>query len=423
MFATLAMSAGAVSFTVVCDHPDMCYRLGETATFTVTASDRRGRPPKGEAAVRLDNFGERVFLERKVDLAQEPKFTVSGRMEKPGFMLLRLTEGDRPPTLFSVAYEPEKLRPFRECPADFDAFWAEAVRKYDRDVTAPIQVTEVEPTRPGTALYELAIPATGGRTVWGCYSVPTNPPVRPMPLSITLPGAGPAVFYENASVRFANLFVNVHYYRPVRGMTPKSAEAEALQKVEDDIYAARYPVSTVRYPHFGLAAGREDYFLYGVILAANRAVDWACAQPGIDTNRVWYTGQSQGGGMGLILTGLNRHIRRAVVKVPALTDHLGFHIDGRQAGWPGVIAAQLSENRAAAERNAPYFDALYFAQRIHVPIRFNVGSIDTVCPPHAGYTAYNVCPSKDKLIRVGIGQSHTPDKTIARDFSAWLWRQ
>ncbi len=417
----LALSAGATQFNIECDHPDAQYKIGETAVFTVTAVGQPVHPPKGMASVRLDNFGDHVFLERSVDLAKEPTFTVKGRMDRPGFLMLRISEGKRVSKLCSAAYEPEKLRPYLECPADFDTFWDESIKRYDREVPEQIQATEVEPTSPGTKLYELAIPATGGRTVWAYYSVPTNPPSMPMPLSITVPGAGPVTYYDNASVRFANLFINVHYYRPVRGLGSRTPEGRALMRKEAELYLPRYPVEVEYYANIGIAASREEYFLHGAILAANRAIDWACSRPGIDTNRVWYVGQSQGGGMGIILTGLNPRIRRAVVKVPAMTDHLGFHIDNRQAGWPRMIEAQLPVNRPAAERNAPYFDAIYFARRIHVPIRFNVGSIDTVCPPHAGYTAYNICPSKDKAMRMGLGQPHKPDDAIAHDLSVWLW--
>lgn len=416
-----AFAAHATLFRVTCDQPDARYRLGEPATFTVVATEEDGSAPKGEAKVRLDNFGDRVFLERTVDLSKESCFSVTGEMDRAGFLLMRIFKDGAERKLFGVAYEPEKLRPYRECPEDFDRFWSDAIGKYNAEVTAPIKATRIDPGKEkGRDLYELEIPSTQGRTVWGYLSVPKDSSKAPYPLTVTVPGAGPATVFEGGSADTMHLYVNVHYYKPLRGVKYKGPESNALQKKEDDEYGRRYPVKTVRYTQCGIAESREDYFYYGIILAANRAIDWACARPDVDKTRVRYTGGSQGGGFGLILTGLNKHIRRAAITVPAITDHLCFKIDGREAGWPRLIAAQLPENRAVAEANAPYFDAVYFAQRIDVPIRFNVGLADTVCPPHAGYTAYNVCPSKDKLMRYGIGQGHTPQKDIARDFARWL---
>ena len=422
--ACLALAAGATEFTITCDHTNALYRLGETATFTVVASEKDGSAPKGKVLARLDNFGDRIFSKRTVDLAQEPKFTMSGQMDRPGFLTARIHVGKSEKKVFGVAYEPEKLRPYRECPADFDSFWAEAIRKYDAEVTAPIRMSKVEPPGKVAActLYELEIPAVGGRTVWGYLSVPKDASKGPFPLVVTVPGAGPASFYDGGRANAISLFVNVHYYKPVRGLKHKCPEHLALQKVEDEAYAKKYPVKTVRYTQCGIAVSREDYFYYGIILAANRAVDWACARPDVDKARVKYTGGSQGGGFGLILTGLNKNIRKALVYVPAITDHLCFKIDGREAGWPRLIDAQLPENREAAESNAPYFDAIYFAQRIKVPIRMNVGFADIVCPPHAGYTAFNVCPSKDKDMRYGIGQGHSPQLEIRQVFADWFER-
>lgn len=417
----VSASCAATLFRVTCDQPDARYRLGEKAIFTVEATEEDGTKPKGSAKIRLDNFGSQIFLERTVDLAKESRFTVTGEMDRAGFLLLRINKTGSAQKLFGVAYEPETLRPYQECPEDFDRFWADSIRKYDEEVTAPIKATKIDPGQiKGRDLFELEIPATCGRSVWGYLSVPKDKSKGPYPLVVNVPGAGPASVHAGGSPDALFLYVNVHYYKPVRGIKYKGPESNAMQKKEDEEYARKYPVKTVRYTQCGIAVSREDYFYHGIILAANRAINWVCERPDVDKARVRYTGGSQGGGFGLILTGLNKNIRRAVVFVPALTDHLCFKIDGREAGWPRLIDAQLPENRAAAEAHAPYFDALYFAQRIDVPIRFNVGFADTVCPPHAGYAAYNICPSKDKLMRYGVGQGHAPQKDIAREFSRWL---
>ena len=421
LLAFAPLAANATEFRVACDKSNACYSLGEDAVFTVEAVEKDGSAPKGKAQVRLDNFGNKVFMTREVDLEKEAKFTVTGRMDRAGFLMLRVTKKGSDPKLFSVAYEPEKLRPYRECPKDFDAFWEGAIKKYNAEVTSPVKATKVAPVKKnGCDLYELEIPSTAGRTVWGYLSVPQDKSKGPYPLTVQVPGAGPASFYEGGDTNSIFLFVNVHYYKPLRGVAVKSPERLALQKEEDEAYGKKYPAKRVRYTNCGIAAGKEDYFYFGAILAANRAIDWACARPDVDKRRVRYLGGSQGGGFGLMLTGLNKHIRRAVILVPAITDHLCFKIDGRQAGWPRLVEAQLPENREAAEANAPYFDAVNFAMRIDVPIRFCVGFADAVCPPHAGYTAYNVCPSKDKLMRYGIGQGHTTFKEIRNEFSKWL---
>ena len=59
------------------------------------------------------------------------------------------------------------------------------------------------------------------------------------------------------------------------------------------------------YPVGGLTVSREAAHYYGIILGVNRAINWVARRTDIDSKRFFYTGASQGGGFGLILTALN----------------------------------------------------------------------------------------------------------------------
>ena len=397
--ACAAAYAGGLKFDITSDHEDATYKLGEQAVFTVKVLDASGAPVKsGRVKWNLNNFGAKVFASGEEDLsANGGTFTVKGAQTEPGFLRLDVTEVGKKPSAakWGVAFEPKKIVPGTPYPDDFMDFWRSAIAKYDREVT-----------------YELRIPSTQGRYVWGYFSEPVDKTKGPFPLHVSVPGAGPSSWGCSMGGNAMYLKVNVHYYDPVvlKGEPHKSAKCLSVQKEEDQAYAKKYPVKTVRYTQCGIAASREDYFYYGVILAANRAVDWAASRPGVDPKHVRYTGGSQGGGFGLILTGLNKHIRLAYIGVPALTDLLGDRVSSREAGWPRLIDAQLPENREAASKNAPYFCGVNFARQIDVPVGFVVGFIDTVCPPHAGYAAYNVCPSKKKAIFDSIGWGHDASK-------------
>ena len=409
--ASFMALAGNMSFTISSDRADAKYRLGEEAVFTVMAKDTNGVPAKsGIVRWKLNNFGDKVFASGEEDLSKNGgTFTVKGSQTEPGFLRLDVTEKAKKPAsaMWGVVFDPEKIVPGTPNPPDFMDFWREAIRKYDREVTEPIRVTEVKRTDKAV-MYELRIPSTQGRYVWGYFSEPIDKSNGPYPLNVHVPGAGPSSWGCSMPGDAMSLKINVHYYDPVvlKGENPKNPKCKAVQKEEDEAYAKKYPVKNVRYTQCGIAASREDYFYYGVILAANRAVDWAASRPGVDAKHIGYSGGSQGGGFGLILTALNKHIRYAQVTVPAITDLLGDRISSRKAGWPRLIDGQLPENRSAAEKNAPYFCGVNFARHIDVPIGFVVGFIDTVCPPHTGYAAYNVCPSKTKAIFYSVGWGH-----------------
>ena len=410
--ATVLFPALALDFTISADHADCIYKLGEKTTFTVKATGTEGEDlSKGTIKWQLNNFGDKKLAEGEVQLPlKDGTFKVTGEQTEPGFLRLDVWKPARgaKKTMWGVLYNGKDIVPGTPYPEDFNDFWKKAVAQYDREVTEPIKVTEVAKDAK-TTMYELVIPSVEGRHVWGYCSVPNNKSKAPFPVKVNVPGAGPASWGCDRSENEISLKVNVHYYDPVvlKNEKHKSPKCLAVQKEEDMAWAKKYPVDYVRYTVTGIAASREDYFYYGIILAANRAVNWVAARPDIDRTRFRYSGGSQGGGFGLILTGLNKNITAASVFVPAITDLLSSRISNRESGWPRLIESQKAENREAAAKNAPYFCGVNFARQITVPIRFEVGFIDTVCPPHAGHAAYNVCPSKDKDILYGIGQGHS----------------
>ena len=424
----VAMVANAATFTFKCDKPGGVYALGEEATITVDVAVKDGdKPGKGMVKWRLNNFGDATIKNGTFDLSNgSGSFTVKGAMNEPGFMRLDVSELDanghcRGTKYFGVACDPYHIKPGAECPADFNDFWAAAVKKYDETVTAPIKMTKVEDDKSNLRnLYELEIPTVEGRKLWGYLSEPKDLTKGPFPVIVSVPGAGPSTWGVGGDDKTIRMTVSVHYYKPLRGEEKHSKRNDAYQKEEDEAWAKRYPVKHVRYTQVGIASSREEYYYYGVLLGISRAVDWLAARPEVDRKRFRYTGGSQGGGFGLWLCGLNKNFTRAIIYVPALTDLLGFRQGNRESGWPRLIEGQLDENKAAAEKNAPYFCGVNFARNIKIPIRVEVGSADTVCPPMAGFSAYNVMPSKDKDIVIGLGQGHAPFKDIRSKLDPWL---
>ena len=407
--------------SIWCDDADSRYSCGDEAVFTVAATAKTGI-----AHVRLDNFGDRVLAAFDVDLATQRVFTVKGRRDVPGFLLLTVTRG-RTVKRWGAAFDPETIEAGAACPDDFDAFWRGAIAKYDREVPVDVRLERLDAMSTNRCdVYRLSLSDPKGRTVYGYLKEPQDLTKGPFPAAVLIPGAGPSVGMPFVGdEQTVGLTMNVHYYKPVDGAAKRGPEHMALQKAEDDAWQRRYPTAVSRYTMAGIAAGREDYFYYGAILAINRAVNWLRTRSEVRLDKFRYVGGSQGGGLGLALVALNGHFAKATIAVPALTAHLCDRIDGREAGWPRLVAAQLPENRVAAARNAPYFDGVNFAARITCPIRFSVGYVDTVAPPHAGYAAFNVCPSADKAIIGSVGYGHSASRVDSRRMKRWgeTWKE
>lgn len=422
--AAFALCAENVSFKVAMNHPDCVYACGEEAIFNVSVLDAKGVPMKtGSLEATVDNFGEKKVAERTIDLAQENPFVLKAKKDIPGFLRLQVksrtkdlvvsaNKGQGGPFVWGVAYDPAKIRPGASNPADFDAFWADAVKKLDETVPLDPRMEEI-PSKSNAqrTYYKVSFATCGDRRVYGWLSLPKAK--GKFPVDVSVPGAGIGALGTGGDAHRISFTMNVHSY----AQPDTDAERQAAYKAQDEKYAA--PRGVARYCQAGIHLSREDYFYYASLLGINRAVNWLWARPEVDRTHFTYSGTSQGGGFGLMLTGLNGHFTRSCIFVPAITDLLGFRQDNRQSGWPRIIEAQKPENKASAEKWAPYFDGVNFAARITCPVRVVAGFSDCVCTPCGVYAAYNLIPSKDKKIVHGLGMGHSVYSEFYRDLGAW----
>lgn len=406
------------------DHADALYRAGEETVFTVSVKDDSGVLLKsGNAKWTLDNFGSVKYSSGAADLAKGNPFTVKGRMDEEGFLRLRVSSGTNS-LVWAVGYDVSKIRQDEPCPADFDAYWTSEKARLEREV--PLDPKMTRDAKLSTKAYDcfrVNFATFNGKRVYGFLSVPTDKSKAPFRVRVTVPGAGPGVIAYGTEADEITLAMNVHAFEPE---ATREAQQERMRKQNRELAEKFGLANKSSYCALaGISSSREDYWFHDVMLGINRAVDWVCARPDVDLTQVTYTGSSQGGGFGLFLNYLNSHFTKAFVAVCAITGHYGFR-QKRNNGWPQLVDAQ--PNRAAAEKNAAYFDGIYFAARIKHPIRFIVGFADVTCPPAAVYAAYNVCPSKDKHIVHAIGSGHgwykwhkeNRGKPGWMDFNEWL---
>ena len=423
--AALALSAfGGLQGAIVnfrADRATCVYEAGETAKLSVTVAETNGVAlTSGRVRLVVDNFGNVRSEEREIDLAAGNPFEVRVSRAEPGFARLTVTPADPAQKLdggvFGVGFSPEKIVSGTPEPADFDAFWSEAIAKLDRTVPVDAQMELVpEKSKGERNYYRVSFATCQGRRVYGWLSEPKDLSGGPFPVRVSVPGAGIGALGVEGDGKTVALLMNVHTYPQPEDDGPyDGGERRRLYDAQDARYAK--PNGVARYCQAGIHRSREDYFYYASILGINRAVNWLAARPECDRGDFTYAGTSQGGGFGLMLTALNSHITKSCIFVPAITDLLGFRVGDRQSGWPRIIEAQRPENRAAAERWAPYFCGVNFARRIRVPIRFVAGFADNTCSPNAVYSAYNACPSADKGIFDGIGMGHR----VFGDFYTYL---
>ena len=392
------------------------YRVGEQSEWTFGAY-RGGRIlTNGLVAVTFDNFGEKTVAVVTNDLAKGNPFTLRSALGEPGF--LRATAriaGGKGERIWSVGYEPERIRKGSPRPADFDAWWDGQVAALERDV--PIDVRRVRVPERCTDkfdFYRISFATVDGKRVYGYLSVPLRKDRTRHPACFMVPAAGEGGWTNDMAgdPDEVMMMVCVHDFEPpfdMKELAQRHVELKARVRRDWDVdYYARA----------GYWKEREDCYFRPAILGANRAVNWLARQEFVDPKLISYVGVSQGGGFGVILAGLNTNFNHTVVTVPALSDTMGY-LKGRQSGWPRPVESQTPEHRAAAEKVAPYYDGANFASRIRNPIRVAVGLADTTCAPCAVWAMFNEIPSADKRIREEPGMGHGVRGSVWQEFTPW----
>ena len=410
---------------VTLDRRDATYACGQDAVFSVTIKDAKDGPLASSGTVRwrLDNYGAHVFAKGVADLAKANPFTVKGTLPYPGFLRLVVQDAKgKQIRAYSAAYEPEKIRTGIPKPADFDRFWDDAMARLEKEVPLDPQVEPIG-EKGGIASFRVSFATFGGKRVYGVLTCPTDASKGPYPARVHCPGAGPGFIIRNCGGNrdYVTLTMSVHNF-PI---PDDDAGRKAAYEAQEAKYRAIHgPNSARAYPVGGLTVSREASHYFPVILGINRAVDWLAQRPDVDRRRITYSGASQGGGFGLYLAALNKNITRAYIGVPALADLMGCKADGRQSGWPRILEFETQKDPgrlAMIEKNAPYLDGAYFAERIRIPVRLSVGYADESCAPHAVLAAYNAIPSKDKKLYHGIGGLHGSQNAPMKVVNSWLY--
>ena len=426
LFCVLA-HAQELEFKITADHADALYRCGEEAVLTIAAAGTNGQPvASGQVKVMLDNWSDRNVEEKTIDLAQGNPFTVKGRLDKPGFLRLRVksAEKDAKSKTWGVGYDPQLLRKASPSPADFDSFWAESMKRLDATTSPEPTIVRIpEKCTKAFDFFRISFNTFGGRRVYGMLTIPTDKSKSrngKFPVRFHVPSAGEGIWTGSLSGApdAICMMITVHtLFETPFGLE----EIKACHRKNREYLLEKYGIAS--YAVAGLDKGREEYYFYYALVGINRGVNWLASRPDVDLSDFTYLGGSQGGGFGLYLLGLNKHFTRGVLYVPGMSDLMGYKA-GRASGWPRYDQYpyfRKDGHLAAAEKNAPYFDGANFAERITCPVRVTVGFADTICPPDGVYAAYNHIASKDKKIYDGIGRGHGgPQPELRKELEDWL---
>ncbi|MCU0361722.1 MAG: acetylxylan esterase [Bacteroidales bacterium] len=386
------------------DHKDWTYKVNEEAKFTFQV-------------FRFGNLLENVIVDYEAGQEMLPDIKkegvilkngileLKGTMKVPGFYRVRMwavVDGRRYEGLATAAFEPEKIVPTVKDPADFDAFWSEAIAAARKINLDPKMTLMPERCTSEANVYHISFQnEIIGSRMYGILAVPKKPGRYPAILRV--PGAGVRAYAgdsRTAGMGFITLEIGIH----------------------------GIPVNLDPQVYLDLGAGalngynavkmndKNTHYYKRVYLGCVKAVDFIYTLPEFDGINVAVTGGSQGGALTIVTAGLEPRIKFAAAMYPALCDHTGY-LNKRAGGWPHYF--RNSEPKPGEVETLGYYDVVNFARRVKAPGYYTWGFNDITCPPTSMYSAYNVITAQKELwLYQETGHWTFPEQTEA--LNLWL---
>ena len=319
--------------------------------------------------------GEEKFVE----------FKAKALTERPGFYDGRVLLFDHGRELakkeFSFGYEVENLQVRVYRADDFDQFWKATLDSLAEVDLSPRVQKDTLLSSDMVDVFRVSFASLHNVRVYGWYTVPRWKPGPHAALAI-YPG------YSSGGIS------------PATALCREGYATLAIQVRGYEVDQQSYPEDNRRYMTIGLESP-ESYVYREIICHCLRAIDFLAARPEVDPERIGAVGGSQGGGLSLLVAGLDRRLRMAAANVPFLTD---FPRSLTMTGNPYRELVRYieshPESRERVMRTVSYFDVLNLAEKITVPVIVSIGLFDRTCPAPSIYGMYLKLASSDKRVEI-----------------------
>ena len=390
------IKGNSIVVSVVPDHKDWNYKVGEKAQFTVNVR---------KSSTLLDNVkvdyeaGPVMYPEVKKQgvVLKDGTMKWTGSMQQPGFYRLKITAHVADKTYeawCTAAFSPEKVKPYAQEPKDFDSFWKKALDEARQNDLNPTKVLLADRCTKDKNVYEISYCNNSGSSrMYGILSVPVKPGKYPALLRV--PGAGVRPYSGDtytAPDRCIVLEIGVH-----------GIPVTMQQKVYDNLLAG----ALNGYWDCNLEDPQRNAYKR-IVTGAVRGVDYIATLDEWNGKTIGVTGSSQGGFLSLAVAALDKRITFLGAVHDAMCDYEA-EVHGVAGGWPHyfydyeVKTGMSGKNRKVSDlmqmriEGARYYDGVNFAKRVTQPGWYSFGYNDDVVPPTSSYGLYNTVTAPKTL--------------------------
>lgn len=400
-------------WVTVPDHADWLYKTGEKAVVEVQLY-RYGVP---QDAVVEYQIGDDMLTPDKKGSATMKNGRVKidmGSRRTPGFrdMQLSATVGGKTYRHHvKVGFDPEKIQPFTQEPADFTTFWEKNIAAMRQ---APLKYT-TEPApeyctdKIDCRLVKLQTDREG-HCIYGYLFIPKGAKPGSCPAVMCPPGAGVKTIKEPLRHKYYAENGFIRFEIEIHGLDPRLPEATFKDVSRAFNTGGGYLADGID--------SRDRYYMKHVYTGLVRCIDLLASLPEWDGRNMAVQGGSQGGALAIVTAALDNRVTQCVVNHPALSDMAAYSQSGRTGGYPhfnrteGILTPQNIKTLA-------YFDVVNFARHVKSPLYMTWGYNDNVCPPTTSYAVWNTltCPKESLITPIN---EHWTSEATERGHMEWI---
>ncbi|MEM9919867.1 MAG: acetylxylan esterase [Bacteroidota bacterium] len=349
--------------TVVTNQPQAVYQANEPMFFEVRSSS----PGQATYEIRYDTRAA-VIKSGTIQLAPGQVTRIPFTDSKPGFVVCKIEQSGQVAEA-GAGFSIYDIDAPEEEPEDFDEFWDAQKAKLD---AIPMDANVQLHTRSAqSTTYRVDLANIDDRRVYGYVTIPDG--AGPFPAILTLPSAGNIPNISVPEVFMAELANVIAMSISIHNAAPDQADPNGY--LPDDI------------------TDREGNYYKQAILGAIRSIDYLFSMPQFDGENLGVVGVSQGGGLSLMVSGIDQRVKLMVQSNAAMCNHAGLKYDEASAYPFYLFRNRLFDgsiqNLDKIVEASKYYDATYFARRYKGPSFHTIGYRDNVCPPATTLAAYN----------------------------------
>lgn len=372
---------------VVADHANALYSVGESMNFLISSN----QDGPVSYSIYYDRFAN-VLASGTVELAAGDTIAIPFTGTEPSIVYCHATQNWQK-GFAAAAFDPFDIPAIGQAPADLNAYWQSQKEEL---VQIPLDSQlELFETHPYSKTYRISLAALDDRRVYGLLSIPDT--MENLPAVLTLPPFGnvPSV------------------------VTPEYILAERLGALSLTISIHNVPTDEtdpIGYDQGDSADPDSIYYRYA-ITGAMRAIDYIESRPDFNGYLI-VNGVSQGGGLSMLIAGIDDRVDLMAQSNAALCQHQGI-LENKASGFPYYIfnsrfEVGTEEHEAATIEAVKYYDAVYTNRNIDFPTYHIISYEDTITPSATVFAAYNqIIAPKVLLHAKALGHSH-PDEYFSR---------